>query len=222
MDSPETDFSRRTGKAFIRNFRCGVNSNMNHTVEKTGEEPIEGLQARVKRLLERGPRIDSTAWLAPDVVVWGAVTVGARASLWPGVVVRADLSPIEISEECNLQDGVVIHVADDGPVELGRGVSCGHRAVIHACRIGAFSLVGMGAVVMDRSTLGEECMVAAGAVVPKGMEVPDGHLVMGVPGRVVRELSADERRGLRALAAKYVDVSSVYRERFGCQSNSQC
>lgn len=65
-------------------------------------------------------------------------------------------------------------------------------------------------------------MVAAGAVVPKGMEVPDGHLVMGVPGRVVRELSADERRGLRALAAKYVDVSSVYRERFGCQSNSQC
>ncbi len=159
--------------------------------------------------------MDSSAWLAPGVTVVGSVDVGPRASLWPGVVVRGDLAPIIIGGECNLQDGVVVHVADDGPVRLGCGVSCGHRAVIHACEIEDHCLIGMGAVVMDGARLGRECLIAAGAVVPKGMDVPDGSLVAGLPGRVVRQLSGEERARLVRLAEKYVQVSAVYRQHPG-------
>ena len=196
---------------------------MHETVKRDSISPDRELEQRVRGHLDLGPDIDSTAWLAPGVVVLGAVTIGARASLWPGVIVRADLSPITIGEECNLQDGVVLHVADNGPVWLGRAVSCGHRAVIHACTIGDECLVGMGALVMDQASIGRQCILAAGTVVPKGMQVPDGHLVMGVPGRVVRPLTGSERSGLARLAEKYVRVSAIYRARStGCESIPEC
>lgn len=184
---------------------------MHQPVKNPPNEAWDELDSRVAALLRRGPEIDPSAWLAPDVAVVGAVEIGPRASLWPGVVVRADLAPITIGEDCNLQDGVVVHVADDGPVRLGRGVSCGHRAVVHACEIGDHCLIGMGAVVMDGAVLGRHCLVAAGAVVPKGMQVPEGSLVAGLPGRVVRPLGDEERRQLVSLAEKYVRVSAVYR-----------
>lgn len=194
--------------------------------ETFAEAPGAGggeLESRVARHLDAGPDIDPAAWLFPGVVVLGAVTIGAETSLWPGVIVRGDLSPITIGRRCNLQDGVVVHVADEGPVWLGDGVSCGHRAVIHACHIGDECLVGMGAVVMDGAWIGSQCIVAAGAVVPKGMVVPEGHLVVGVPARVARPLTTAERDGLPRLAAKYVRVSAVYRSRSrGCQRAAEC
>ena len=164
----------------------------------------------------REPRIAPSAFVAPGAVVLGDVEVGAGSSIWYGAVVRADLNAIRIGEWSNLQDGVVVHLSRTLGVEIGDSVSVGHRAVIHACRVGDGSLIGMGAIVMDGAEIGAGSLVAAGTLVTKGTKIPEGSLVMGSPGKVVRALRAGEREDLLRLAESYVAVSRNYPPGEGC------
>ena len=153
------------------------------------------------------PRVDATAWTAPTAVLAGDVTVEAEASVWYGAVLRSEFEPIRIGPRSNVQDGCVLHVDPGRPLTLGAGVSVGHGAVLHGCTVEDDVLIGMSATVLNGAVIGAGSMVAAGAVVLEGTVVPPGSLVAGVPGKVRRELSAEEREGLTLNAAVYVELA---------------
>lgn len=163
---------------------------------------------------EQRPSIHKSAFVAPGAVVLGAVHVGEEASIWYGCVLRGDINHIVLGDRCNLQDGSIMHVSDDFPAVLGDDVSVGHRAIVHACEVGAGTLIGMGAIVMDGAVIGPRCIIGAGSVVTKHMKVPEGSLVLGSPARIIRTLSVEEQEQNLRLAAKYVEVSRRYREMF--------
>jgi carbonic anhydrase/acetyltransferase-like protein (isoleucine patch superfamily) len=156
------------------------------------------------------PDIAPDAFVAPGAAVIGGVKIGPRASIWYHCAIRGDINKIEIGADSNIQDGTVIHVADDHPAIIGERVSVGHRAIIHACEIGDETLVGMGAIVMDGAVIGARCVVAAGSLVTKNTRVPEGSLVMGSPAKVVRCLTPEEQKQNVSLAAKYVEISRRY------------
>jgi carbonic anhydrase/acetyltransferase-like protein (isoleucine patch superfamily) len=144
-------------------------------------------------------------------VVIGDVVIGPDSSVWFGAVVRGDVHRIRIGARTNLQDHCVVHVTRDRfATEIGDEVTVGHRAVVHGCRVGDGALIGIGAIVLDGARVGEEALVGAGALVSPGMEIPAGALALGVPARVVRALSADERALHRARAAEYVETARLY------------
>lgn len=156
------------------------------------------------------PEIHPTAFVAANAVVLGAVSIGEMASIWYGCVIRGDINHIRIGAGSNVQDGCIIHVADDHPAVIGERVSVGHRAIVHACEIGDETLVGMGATVMDGSVIGPRCVIGAGALVTKHSKIPEGSLVLGSPARVIRTLSLAEQQDNARLAQKYVEVSRRY------------
>ena len=151
----------------------------------------------------RVPHVDPSAFLAPGASVLGDVTIGARSGIWYTTVLRADTESITVGAGTNLQDGCVVHADPGFPAAIGDDVSVGHRAVLHGCTIESGVLVGMGAIVMNGARIGTGSLIAAGAVVPEGMEIPAGSLVAGVPGKIRRELSADEQANIHANAARY-------------------
>jgi carbonic anhydrase/acetyltransferase-like protein (isoleucine patch superfamily) len=151
-----------------------------------------------------GPRAHAEAFVHPLAFVCGDVTLGARASVWPFAVVRGDNERIVVGDEANVQDGAVLHADPGLPCVLGARASVGHRAVVHGAHVGDGALVGMGALVLNGARVGEGALVAAGAVVREGFEVPPGALAAGVPARVVRALTGDERSRLERTAAAYV------------------
>jgi gamma-carbonic anhydrase len=157
------------------------------------------------------PRIDPSAWIAPDSSLIGEVMVGPEASIWFQAVLRGDINSIRIGARTNVQDGCVLHVTSEAPVVVGDEVTLGHMAMIHGCTIGPRTLVGMNAVVLDFAQVGEGCLVAAGAVVRERTRVPDGVLVAGVPAKIVRELTEEERQGIIRSAANYVAYAATYR-----------
>lgn len=163
----------------------------------------------MKRFLlpEYAPKIDPTAYVADGAVVVGAVEVGEEASIWFNCVLRGDINRIVIGSQTNVQDGTIVHVADDFAAVVGERVSIGHRAIVHACTVGDETLVGMGAIIMDGAVIGPRCIIGAGALVTKHIQVPEGSLVMGSPAKVVRKLSLEEQLQNKALAAKYVESS---------------
>jgi carbonic anhydrase/acetyltransferase-like protein (isoleucine patch superfamily) len=166
--------------------------------------------ASVLALPGREPSIDPTAFVAEGARIVGDVTLEASASVWYNAVLRADSAPIVVGEGSNVQDNVSVHVDDGHPVTIGRRVSIGHNAVVHGCSIGDGSLIGMGAVVLSGAVIGSGCLIAGGAVVLGGTEVPDGSLVAGVPAKVRRALSDDERAGLLANADVYLAHQQVH------------
>ena len=149
------------------------------------------------------PVIHPEAWIAPGAVVIGSVRLGRAASVWYGAVLRADDDEIIIGPECNIQDLCCLHVDPGEPVVLEDRVSLGHHATVHGAHVGAGALIGIGAVVLGRARIGAGTLVAAGTVVPPGREFPAGVLVAGVPGRVVRELTDDDRAVFADTAANY-------------------
>jgi len=155
------------------------------------------------------PQIAEGAWVAPTATLVGAVEVAEGASIWYGAVLRGDNEPIVIGPDSNVQDNVVFHTDEGIPVSLGRGVSVGHNAVVHGSTVGDDVLVGMGAILMNRSVIGNECLIAAGALVPEGADIPPRSLVVGVPAKVVRELTDDEVARVRRNASLY----TVHRDR---------
>ncbi len=151
-----------------------------------------------------------TPQLGPDVfihetaVVIGRVALGARASVWPTAVIRGDTEAISVGDDTNVQDGAVVHADPGMPCSIGARVTVGHRATVHGCTIEDECLIGIGATVLNGAVIGVGSIVSAHALVPEGMHVPPGVLVMGVPAKVRRDLTAEERSGLSAQAARYV------------------
>lgn len=150
------------------------------------------------------PELDESAFVALGAVVVGQVRLAADSSVWYNAVLRAEAEPITLGERSNLQDGVVCHVDAGYPVTIGTGVSVGHRAVLHGCTVEDDCLIGMGATILNGAVVGAGSLVAAGAVVLEGTVVPPGSLVAGVPGKVRRELTADEQAGIRRNAEAYL------------------
>lgn len=150
------------------------------------------------------PKIDPSAWVAPTAVIVGDVTLKANSSVWYNAVVRSDHTPIIIGENSNLQDGVVLHVDPGHGVTLGSGVSVGHNAVIHGATVEDNCLIGMSATLLNGSVIGAGSLVAAGALVTQGMIVPPGSLVAGVPAKVRRQLTDEERASILRNAEVYL------------------
>lgn len=158
------------------------------------------------------PEIDPDAWVAPDAQVMGHVRLGAGASIWFGAVLRGDGEVIDIGEATNIQDGCILHTDTGFPLAIGRDCTIGHRAVVHGCTIGAGSLIGMSATVLTGARVGAGCLIGAGALVTGNAVIPDGSLVTGAPGRVVRTLDEAARARLLESAAHYRANAARFRK----------
>ena len=157
------------------------------------------------------PRIHDSVLLAPTAAVTGDVEMAEDSSAFYGVSVRGDSAPIRVGERTNLQDNVVLHADEHFPCTLGAGVSVGHSAVVHGATVGDDCLIGMSATVMNGAVIGAGSLVAAGALVLEGTQVPPGSLVAGVPAKVRRALTDEEREGLKANAAVYLELAAAHR-----------
>lgn len=165
----------------------------------------------IYRLDDLIPEIAADAWVAPGARVMGRVALRAAASVWFNAVLRGDNELIEIGERSNVQDGCVLHTDPGFPLTIGADCTIGHGAILHGCTIGEGSLIGMGAVVLNGAKIGKGCLIGAKSLIPEGKVIPDGSLVMGVPGKVVRELTAEAIAGLRQSAARYVANAARFR-----------
>lgn len=164
---------------------------------------------------DRRPSIHSSCFIADSARVIGSVVLEQDASIWFGAVLRGDNDLITIGPESNVQDGSIIHTDAGIQVRLGRGVTVGHRVMLHGCEVGDHSLVGIGAVVLNRAKIGKHCLIGAGALITEGKEIPDRSLVLGSPGRVVRQVSDAEVLVLEGSAVHYVDNARRYRQQLG-------
>ena len=153
---------------------------------------------------------DENVVILPGAMVVGDVTFGPDCSVWFNAVIRGDGEPIVLGEGCNVQDCAVLH-SDVFPTVLGDYVTVGHGAIVHGCRVGGNTIVGMGAVVLNGAKIGRNCMVGAGAVVTGKMDAPDGSLVLGNPAKVVRPLTEEEIAGLKKNAEHYAELKERYR-----------
>lgn len=161
----------------------------------------------VRAIGDAAPEIHPSVHLAENAVVVGDVTLEEDVSVWYGAVLRGDAGAIRVGRGSNLQDNVTVHCAMDMPTVLGENVVVGHGAILHSCTVGSGCLIGMGAVLLDGCVIGAGAAVGAGAVVPPGKEVPPRSVVMGVPGKVVREVSEEEARAALENAAHYVRLA---------------
>jgi carbonic anhydrase/acetyltransferase-like protein (isoleucine patch superfamily) len=149
------------------------------------------------------PNIDPEAWVVHDANIIGKITLKAGSSVWFCSTLRGDNEPIVVGEGTNIQENCVIHTDMGFPVAIGAGCTIGHKAMIHGCTIGENTLVGMGATILNGAVIGSNCLIGAGALIPEGKVIPDGSLVLGVPGKVVRELDEARIDSLRASARGY-------------------
>lgn len=158
------------------------------------------------------PKIHPSVFIAEGVYVIGDVEIGKDSSVWFNTVIRGDVHYIRIGERTNIQDNTVVHVTSKKfPTNIGSNVTIGHSAVIHACTINDYCLIGMGAVILDGANVGPYALVAAGAVVIMGMNIPEGMLAAGVPAKIIRPLTNEERHSLAQSAQNYVDYVASYR-----------
>jgi gamma-carbonic anhydrase len=171
---------------------------------------LDCLLGRLNRFLGSNPTIASDVFVAPNATILGDVSIGPGSSVWFQSVLRADINKIRIGSETNIQDGSILHVADRYGLAIGNRVSCGHRAVLHACTIEDRVLIGMNAVVLDGAEVGSDSIIGAGALLTKETRVPPGSLVLGTPAKVVRPLTVAEQKSIEELAAKYVAVGKYY------------
>ncbi|GAB7102770.1 gamma carbonic anhydrase family protein [Streptomyces phaeofaciens JCM 4814] len=163
----------------------------------------------------REPKVDDEAFVAPTASVIGDVTLEAGASVWYGAVVRGDVERITVLRDANVQDNVTLHADPGFPLTIGERVSVGHNAVVHGATVGDDCLIGMGATVLNGAVIGAGSLVAAQALVPQGMEVPPGSLVAGVPAKVRRELTEEEKQGVTLNGTLYADLAKAHRDIHG-------
>ena len=166
------------------------------------------------RLGDKTPRIDPTAWVAETATVIGDVILGPDASIWFGTVVRGDNVTLTIGRGSNVQDNCMVHADAGQPTTLGEDVSVGHQAVLHGCTVGDGSLIGIGAVLLNGSRIGRNCLVGARALVTENKTFPDGSLIVGSPAVVVRTLTPEQIANLLRNARHYVDNAARYRAGF--------
>jgi len=151
-------------------------------------------------------------YVAHDATLVGDITLHNDVSVWFQVVIRAENDRITIGEGCNIQDGSVLHVDPGYPMTLGKAVSVGHKVMLHGCSIGEGSLIGINSVIMNGARIGRGTLVGANTLIAEGKEIPDGVLVLGSPGKIVRELKPEERAGLLKVASGYVERSKFYQQ----------
>ncbi|TXS46133.1 gamma carbonic anhydrase family protein [Streptomyces sp. uw30] len=163
----------------------------------------------------REPKVDETAFVAPTSSVIGDVALEAGASVWYGAVVRGDVERISVGAQSNIQDNCTLHADPGFPVSIGERVSVGHNAVVHGATVEDDCLIGMGATVLNGAVIGAGSLVAAQALVPQGMRVPPGSLVAGVPAKVKRELTEEERQGVTLNGTMYAELAKAHREEHG-------
>ncbi|MGW4894938.1 gamma carbonic anhydrase family protein [Kitasatospora sp. NPDC004240] len=159
----------------------------------------------------RVPTVDPTAFVAPNAVVVGDVTLAAGASVWYGAVLRGDAESISVGAGSNIQDNCTLHADPGFPLRIGERISVGHNAVLHGCTVEDDVLVGMNSTVLNGAVIGTGSLIAAGAVVRQGMAVPAGSLVAGVPGKVLRALTEDEKAGIKANGEGYLLLADAHR-----------
>ncbi len=147
--------------------------------------------------------IDESVFIAEGARVIGGVSIGKHSSVWYNAVIRADVNKITIGEETNIQDCCVLHVDEAYPIIIGNGVVVGHGAVLHGCTVCDHTLIGMGATVLNGAKIGTGCLIGSGALVTGNMAVPDGKLVLGCPGKVVRDVTEEEKEDIIRSAAEY-------------------
>lgn len=151
------------------------------------------------------------AWIAETATVIGKVRLEAGANVWFNAVLRGDNELILIGENSNVQDGAVMHTDPGSPLTLGKGVTVGHKAMLHGCTVGDNSLIGINSVILNGAKIGRNCIIGANALIAEGKEIPDGSLVMGSPGKVVRQLTEQQQQAIAASAAHYVHNAQRYR-----------
>lgn len=159
-------------------------------------------------------RVDAhpDSWVAPTAAVIGKVRLDAGANIWFSAVLRGDNELIHIGENSNVQDGTVMHTDMGWPLTLGQGVTVGHNAMLHGCTVGDYSLIGIGAVILNGAKIGKHCIIGANTLIAEGKEIPDGSLVVGSPGKVIRQLTEQQKTMLEASAAHYVHNAQRYAE----------
>jgi len=155
-------------------------------------------------------KLGKNVFIAPTAYVGGDVEIGDDVTVMHHVVIRGDVAAIRIGARVNIQDGTVLHTRIGVPLEIAHDVTIGHRAVVHCRRVGTGTLIGIGAIVLDNAEIGAGCLIAAGAVVPPETRIPDNSLVMGVPGRVVRETSEADRAVTAEIVARYVGLGRAH------------
>jgi carbonic anhydrase/acetyltransferase-like protein (isoleucine patch superfamily) len=164
---------------------------------------------------ERMPSVSAHSFVAPDAWIIGDVTIGDEVSIFFNAVLRGDIQSITIGRGTNLQEHSLVHTSHGmAPAVIGEDVTVGHRAIIHGCFIGNRCLIGMGATILDNAEVGDGCIIGAHALIPKGMKIPPNSLVIGTPGKVVRELTNEESSSLLASALGYQELGREYREYF--------
>jgi len=154
---------------------------------------------------------DDEYWIAPTAAVMGNVILKKNASIWWGSTVRGDNDPIVIGEGSNVQDGSVLHTDTGWPLTIGANVTIGHMVMLHGCTIGDNSLVGIGSIVLNGAKIGRNCLIGANCLITEGKEIPDNSLVMGAPGKVIREISDQQAAVMAAGTRHYVENWKRYR-----------
>ncbi|MCM5569511.1 gamma carbonic anhydrase family protein [Burkholderiaceae bacterium FT117] len=166
----------------------------------------------IYRLGERVPSIHPTAWVADSADLIGLVELRENASVWFNAALRGDNEPIVVGANSNVQEGAVLHTDPGSPLVIGEWVTVGHQAMLHGCTIGEGSLIGIQAIVLNGAKIGRNCLIGAGALIGEGKEIPDNSVVLGAPGRVVRQLSDEDAARIRAGTLTYVERARYYRE----------
>ncbi|MBK7665124.1 MAG: gamma carbonic anhydrase family protein [Sterolibacteriaceae bacterium] len=164
----------------------------------------------IHSLGDRTPKIDPQSWVAPNATVIGTIELQPFASLWFNVVARGDNDWIIVGEGSNVQDGTVLHTDPGVRLTIGKHVTIGHQAMLHGCTIGDGSLIGINAVVLNNAVIGRECLIGANALIPEGMVIPDRSLVVGSPGKVIRQLTDANAASLMRSALHYIDNAAAY------------
>jgi gamma-carbonic anhydrase len=165
---------------------------------------MSDLTHQLNTFLRKQPTLGPNVYIASTAVVLGDVTLGAHSSVWYNAVLRGDINRIIVGEYTNIQDNAVLHLADGFPCIVGRHVTVGHSAIVHACTVEDECLIGMGATILDGALIGAQSIVGANALVTQGAVVPPGSMVLGSPAKVIRPLTLAERDSLRGWAEKYV------------------
>lgn len=153
---------------------------------------------------ELSPKIDPDSWIAPNATVIGEVEIAKGASIWWNCTLRGDTDLLSVGENSNIQDNSVLHTDPGIPLVVGKNVTVGHRVILHGCTVGDNSLIGMGSTLLNGSVIGKNCLIGANTLIPEGKVIPDRSLVVGLPGRIVRELTDEEVAGLQTSADRYV------------------
>lgn len=157
-------------------------------------------------------RLPESYFIAESAVVIGNVALGHDASIWFNAIIRGDSELIVIGEGCNIQDGAILHTDPGYPMTLGKGVTVGHKAMLHGCNVGAYSLIGINAVVLNGAKIGSHCVIGANALVTEDMEIPDGSLVVGSPGKIKRSLTPEQQQALETQAQHYVQNGHRFKQ----------